>query len=421
MRLLHTADWHLGRSLEGRSRRSEQEQMVDEICALADDEDIHLVIIAGDVFDSANPPAFAEELFYDAVDRLSADGKRGVLVIAGNHDNPERLCASAPLAVRQNVVLLGKPGDVALVSPDKNGPVADSGPGWCEYSFASGPDGALERAVVAALPYPSQARLDEALVYSIEDEEVTRDAYSTRVGLAFEAAVKRFRSDAVNLAVSHLYVAGGAEADSERPIQVGGAYTVEAAALPSNAQYVALGHLHRPQGVRDVASARYAGSPLAYSFSEAGQAKSVTLVDVTPKRMNWREIHLSAGRPLVRWRAEGGLEQVEQWIDQGRDAGAWIDLELHLVSPLTPEQVQKLRGLHPGLVSIRPVFAAQEVAASGEDDAAETETLTHEEQFRRFYARQHKGAEPDSQTVELFLELLAEAFDETEETGGSDQ
>ena len=157
MRLLHTADWHLGRSLEGRSRRPEQEQMVDEICALADAEDVHLVIIAGDVFDSANPPAFAEELFYDALDRLSADGKRGVLVIAGNHDNPERLCASAPLAVRQNVVLLGKPADVTLLSAGKGGPVVDSGPGWCELVFASGPGGTEEKAVVAFVRHGKSA------------------------------------------------------------------------------------------------------------------------------------------------------------------------------------------------------------------------------------------------------------------------
>ena len=190
--------------------------------------------------------------------------------------------------------------------------------------------------------------------------------------------------------------------------------------MPHNAQYIALGHLHRPQGIRGVDSARYAGSPLAYSFSEAGQAKSVTLVEASPQRMSWREIHLSAGRPLVRWRAEQGLQQVERWISEGRDAEAWIDLELHLISPLTPEQVGNLRSSHPGLVNIRPVFAAQEVAASAED-AAEGQALTHEEQFRRFYARQRKGAQPDSQTVELFLELLAEVFDETEETGGDDQ
>jgi exonuclease SbcD len=416
MRLLHTADWHLGRSLEGRSRRLEQEHMVDELCTLAEDEGVHLVMIAGDVFDSANPPAFAEELFYEALSRLSSSGKRGVLVIAGNHDNPERLCASAPLAVRQNVVLLGKPGDVALVSSAGRGPVAASGPGWCEYAFASGPDGTVERVIVAALPYPSQARLDEALVSTIEDEQATRSAYSARVGAAFAAAAGLFRTDTVNLAVSHLYVAGGVETDSERPVQVGGAYTVDPVALPANAQYVALGHLHRPQAVGGIQSARYAGSPLAYSFSEAGQAKSATLVEASPQQMAWREIHLSAGRPLVRWRATEGLGQVERWCTDGRDAQAWIDLEIHLVSPLTPEELHRLRRLHRGLVTIRPVFAAQEVAAAGEG-AADGKALTQEEQFRRFYAMRRQGAEPALETVKLFLDLLAEALDES---GGGD-
>ena len=162
MRLLHTADWHLGRSLEGRSRRPEQEQMVDEICALADAEDVHLVIIAGDVFDSANPPAFAEELFYDALDRLSADGKRGVLVIAGNHDNPERLCASAPLAVRQNVVLLGKPADVTLLSAARAVRLSTADPVGVNLSSLQAP-GALKKKrwwrLCRILPRPDSMKL----------------------------------------------------------------------------------------------------------------------------------------------------------------------------------------------------------------------------------------------------------------------
>lgn len=412
MRLLHTADWHLGRSLEGRSRQSEQEHMVDELCAIADDEGIHLVVIAGDVFDSANPPAFAEELFYDALGRLSAGGQRGVLVIAGNHDSPERLCASAPLAMRQSVALLGKPGDMALTAPTGQGPVVASGPGWCEFAFASGPHDTQERVVVAALPYPSQARLDEALVSSIENEQVTRSVYSARVGTAFAAASQMFRTDTVNLAVSHLYVAGGVESESERPVQVGGAYTVDPGALPPNAQYVALGHLHRPQTAGGLHSVRYAGSPLAYSFSEAGQAKSVTLVEASPQQTTWREIHLSAGRPLVRWRATEGLGQVERWCEDGRDSEAWVDLEIHLVSPLTPEELSRLKRLHRGLVIIRPVFAAQEVAAAREE-AVDGKPLTQEEQFRRFYAIRRQGAEPAPETVKLFLDMLAEAWDDS--------
>ncbi|MET3292747.1 UNVERIFIED_CONTAM: exonuclease SbcD [Brevibacillus sp. OAP136] len=98
MRVLHTADWHFGRLLEGRDRRQEQEAFVTELCAIADERNVDVVLIAGDVYDSVNPPAWAEELFYEALERLSNNGKRGVVVIAGNHDQPERVRAAAPLA-----------------------------------------------------------------------------------------------------------------------------------------------------------------------------------------------------------------------------------------------------------------------------------------------------------------------------------
>lgn len=406
MRILHTADWHLGRTLEGRSRASEQEQLMDELCTLVHDEAVHLVVVAGDVFDTANPPAVAEEMFYDTLSRLCDGGKRGVLVTAGNHDNPQRLCASQPLAIRQGAVLLGWPGETPSLPSARSRCLVAGGPGWCEYVFPSGSAGEREHVVVAAVPYPSEARLNEALVDSIADEGEARTAYSARVGAVFAMAASEFRSDAVRLGVSHVYAAGGLESESERPIQVGGAFTVDVTDFPPDAQYIALGHLHRPQRVAGSDLIRYSGSPLAYSFSEAGQAKSVTLVEATPHRLTWREIALSSGRPLVRWQAIHGLAQVEQWCSEGRDANAWVDLEIHLTSPLTLKELSTLRQLHPGLVNIRPVFTVQEeVAAVGES----RQGLPIEELFRLFYARRREGAEPDVQTTRLFLELITQA------------
>jgi exonuclease SbcD len=100
VRILHTSDWHLGRALEGINRLDEQREFIDQLVEMAEDESIDLVLVAGDVFDTYNPSAVAEELYYDAVYRLSAKGQRGVVVIAGNHDNPDRLCAASPLAYK---------------------------------------------------------------------------------------------------------------------------------------------------------------------------------------------------------------------------------------------------------------------------------------------------------------------------------
>lgn len=383
MRILHTADWHLGRTLEGRSRLTEQEEFLEELTEVVREEQIDLVLMAGDVFDSVNPPSSAEKLFYDALSRLSDGGRRHVAVIAGNHDHPERLAASKPLAAGHSIVLEGLPDPRIL-------------------TFGISRTG--EQARMLALPYPSESRLNE-LLSEEADEEALRLAYSDRIRHLVSGCCKDFSKDAVNLIMSHLYVLGGAETESERPIQVGGAYTVDTTALCGvGAQYVALGHLHRPQMLKAADPVRYSGSPLAYSFSEAGQAKSVTVVEAAPgKPVEIREVFLRSGNPLVKWRAAGGMEEVYRWLDEGRDAQAWIDLELHLTDSLSMEQIQKLRKLHPGIVQIRPIYPKEERMETGSSARLPTDEL-----FRRFYNRQTGGAQPEERLVRLFLELLQE-------------
>lgn len=381
MRILHTADWHLGRTLEGRSRLEEQSAFLDELAQLVEDERIDLVLIAGDVYDSVNPPAAAEQLFYEGVARLAGNGKRQVIAIAGNHDHPDRLSASGPIAARQGIVLLGEP--VAAVQTID---VARSG----------------ERACVFALPYPSESRLRELLSDTV-DETSLREAYSSRIGQLLAEQSRFFSDRTVNLVMSHLYVQGGSESDSERPIQVGGAYTVETGAFHVGAQYTALGHLHRPQTLKADSLIRYSGSPLAYSFSETGQAKSVTVLDAAPGRApQMTEVFVQSGRPLVRWEAAGGLEQVFRWIEEGKDGRAWIDLEIHIADTPPMELIQNVRKAHPGIVHIHPVFPDTETKT----EAVSISRLPMEELFRRFYAKQTGGAEPDGETVELFLQLI---------------
>lgn len=413
MRILHTADWHFGRTLEGRSRLEEQCDFVRELAAIVREEQVDLVLVAGDVFDTVNPSAAAEELYFEALAQLGEGGRRAVVVIAGNHDSPDRLSAVRTLAQRHGTTLLGYPSDdpgVYAPGPDRVRRLA-AGPGWAEIAVP----GVEHTAVVLALPYPSEARLNELLEQTLGEEEL-QPLYSDRIRRWFDASSAHYRPDAVRLAASHIYVAGGLEsADSERPIQVGGAYTVDPGALPAGAQYVALGHLHRPQYVHNAPSiTRYAGSPLAYNFSEAGQAKTVTIVDVAPgdSRPQVREIPLSSGRPLVRWRATEGIGQVEAWVAEGRDPSAWIDLEIHMTEMMTLDQLHRMRELHPGFIQIRPVIttAEAEVAAT-----AEERPRTLEEQFIRFFAHRNNGATPAPELLQLFLELATAPEEEATE------
>lgn len=383
MRILHTADWHLGKTLEGRSRLPEQAEFLDELAEIVEKEKIDAILMAGDVFDTVNPPAAAEQLFYESLSRLSDNGRRPVTVIAGNHDNPDRLSAASPLAFQQGIQLIGYP-----VS------------GLIEVAVPS----AQQTMMVAALAYPSEARLSEVLSDGL-DELLLRDEYDARIRGLFEAMCSGFRKDTVNMAMSHIYVAGGSSSDSERPIEVGGAYTVAATSLPEAAQYVALGHLHRPQEMKRAKTiARYSGSPLAYSFSEAGYAKSVSIIEADPgKPAAVSEILLSSGKPLVQWRAEGGISQVYSWLNEGRDQNAWVDLEIHLTDTLSIEEIQNLRKNHPGLIHIRPIFPQEQASR---EPAAKKEGLPIDQLFSKFYERQTNGAVPDQELVKLFMELI---------------
>lgn len=389
MRILHTGDWHLGRTLEGRSRQKEQEQFIDELIEIADFHKVDLIMMAGDVYDSVNPPAASEQLFYDAAARLSSGG-RPLVVIAGNHDQPERVSSVSPLVLRQGITLVGLPtAEPVTVHAARTGEIAK----------------------IAALPYPSEARLGELLAGDSGEEEL-RLAYSARVGKLMKLLAREFTPQTVNLAMSHIYVLGGVESDSERPIQVGGAYTVDPSALSCGAQYTALGHLHRAQRVKGDGMIRYSGSPLAYSFSEAGQAKSVTLIDVAPgSEPTYEEIYLSCGRPLVRWSASGGLQEVYSWLDEGRDASAFIDLEIRLSEAMSMNDIQRLRKSREGIIHIRPIYPQMEM----ELEQISRSRMPVQELFRKFYQRQTGGAEPEDQLIELFLQLTEEERHSSEE------
>ncbi|WP_054949136.1 exonuclease SbcCD subunit D [Numidum massiliense] len=407
MRILHTADWHLGKTLEGRDRSEEQYRVMAEICEIAEEEAVDLVLIAGDVYQTVNPPAWAENLFYETIHRLSNFGKRAVVVISGNHDNPERIRAANPLADKQGVYLVGLPKDELTPSklprPHSVQAVA-ARTGLLELAVPT----CAHHAVLALLPYPSEARLQELLSASAEVSDI-RAAYSERIGQWFAAQEAYFRPDTVNVAMSHLFVHGGQESDSERQIQLGGAYAVEADKLPRTAHYVALGHLHRPQKVAAaLAPTRYAGSPLAYSFSEAGQEKSVVLIEAEPgKSATTRLIRLTSGRPLMRWEVTGGLTQLDTWCSEGKDAEAWIDLELHVPHPLSQEDIRRVRKMHRGFVHIRPVFPEGEAET---EHVRTPEAKRPEALFRRFY-NERTGGEPREAVVDLFLELLHEEAD----------
>ncbi len=249
MRFVHTADWHLGRLFHGRHLTEDQAVVLERLVDLLRDAKAEALVIAGDVYDRAVPPVEAVRLLDDVLTRVRRDVGIPVILIAGNHDAPDRIGFGARLLAGEGLHVFGRPGEApgAVDLRDGHGPVR-----------------------FHALPYAEPALVREAT----GNEEVhTHDA-------AFREVLARARRDggARHVLVAHAFVAGATESDSERPLSVGGSGAVGADAL-AGFDYVALGHLHRPQRAGSEC-ARYAGSLLKYSFSEADHRKGVLVVEM---------------------------------------------------------------------------------------------------------------------------------------------
>lgn len=403
MRILHTADWHLGKSLERINRIEEQREFIEYLCKLVEDENIDLVLIGGDIYDTYNPPALAEELFYYAVDKLSNHGKRGVVVIAGNHDNPDRLEATLPLSCKNGIFILGYPKTNILKYKDncKSVKLVNAGEGFIELSIP----GCTDNAVILTLPYPSEARLEEVLSTSV-DENLLQKEYSQKIGYILNELSQNFRDDTVNMVLGHIFLMGGKESDSERTIQVGTAMTVNLSSLPKNAHFVALGHLHRPQMIKnECCPVFYSGSPLAYSFSEVDYNKAVYIVDATPKEeAKVKLINLNCGKPLVKWCAKEGINEAIEWCEQNRDSNAWIDLEIYTDRLLTEQEQKNIRSLHKGIINIRPRLINEEDI---EDNFYNREQKKIDEIFKDYY-KYRTQTEVSDDIMKIFLELVNE-------------
>jgi exonuclease SbcD len=253
MRILHTSDWHLGRQFHGLSLDDDHEHILVQILAMIDDERPDAVIIAGDIFDRANPPQSAITRLSQFLTTVRAASDAAIVIIAGNHDSAAQIGAMGVLADGGAAIVRGPldEDERPLVISDADGPVA-----------------------ISALPFA----FEYAARLCFEDDAIACPADVIRAQLA---SARRHVAEGMRwVVVAHAFVDGAATSESERPLtrMVGGIETVSATAF-DGAHYVALGHLHRPQPVGQD-HIRYSGAPLAFGFDEEGQQKSVSLIDL---------------------------------------------------------------------------------------------------------------------------------------------
>ena len=403
MRILHTSDWHLGKNLEGQSRMDEQEEFLKDFIEIVKENNVDLVIIAGDVYDTSNPPARAEKMFYDTLKKLSQNGERLTLVIAGNHDNPERLVAAGPLAMDHGIIMCGTPKSVVQVGEYGNHKVVNSGEGFIEIDING------EKAVILTVPYPSEKRLNEILYGEMDDDEEKLQSYEDRIQKLFDDLKINYREDTINLAVSHIYTLGSEESGSERSIQLGGSYIVNGKCLPEEAQYIALGHIHKPQIIPGTKRrARYSGTPIAYSKKERNDKKKCFIVDLEAgKEAIIDEVDFKVYKPIELWQCNGIDEAIEK-CEENKDRECWVYLEITTEEYIREDSIKKMKALKKDILEILPIIVGDNAI---DENIVDLHEKSFEDIFKEFYKKE-RGVEADNEVLELLLNIVNEDGEE---------
>jgi len=371
VRLLHTADWHLGRVLHGSPLIEDQRYVLDQLVAIAADAAVDAVLIAGDVYDRAVPQPEAVELLDEVLTRLVVDAGLPVVMIAGNHDSPERLGFASRVLLRQGLHVAAYPGEFPLRLPlrDAHGTVQVVAVPYAEPSL-----------VRARVPGAAAADHDAAM------------AVMVRQARALVPAGDR------SVLVAHAFAAGGIPSESERPLVVGGSGRVAVTRL-REFDYVALGHLHRPQRVTSD-RIQYSGSLLKYSFEESTQPKSVNVVDLDAAgNVGVERVPL---RPLRDVRClRGRLDDLLRARPDDERAGDYLMFRLTDRQPIF-DALGKLRAVYPNVLHIERSFPD---VAPALPSLQSHRRLEPDELFELFFA-EVTGDELDDDQRRLFAAAL---------------
>ena len=262
LRVLHTADWHLGKMLGDLDRTQEHRRFLDWLQSVITRERVDVLLIAGDIFDTANPPQSAERMYFEFLANIYRQTTCAVVITGGNHDSPAHLEAPSRVLRTLNVHVTG-----AL-------------PESMEDLVVSLPSVEHPQLVVAAVPFLRDRDLRTSAFGQTADaiKEELREGIERVYQSAAQACLSRHKEGAALLAMGHLTVAGARVSESERAVHVGGLGKIDHKIFPSEFAYVALGHLHRPQAM-DSEAIRYSGSPIPLSFSECDDIKEVRVLD----------------------------------------------------------------------------------------------------------------------------------------------
>lgn len=361
-RILHTADWHLGKMLNEKSREEELGQFLDWLLGVVKEFQIDAIILAGDVFDTASPPQSAIQQYFNFVSALFKQGGCALVVVAGNHDSAAHLEAPRRVLQALNVHVVGfladDPKDRLLCLPDAKNPLV----AMAMVPFLR------DRDLRTSKSGESAAEIQAQLVEGIKNRYAETAEATRSMGLACPV-----------IGLGHLTVVGARPCDSERDIHIGGLGAVKPDIFDDAYAYVALGHLHRPQAADQAGRIRYAGSPIALSFSEAGDAKEVRILDVTPDGLTQSSLVIPNVRRLVQLRTTradlaAGLATI---TTEGGHLKTWVEVVIEDAT-LQDDLNEEVRRLSEGkdfevlkvLRGLSPVMAGMGVVEGVTDDEA---------------------------------------------------
>ena len=406
MRILHTADWHLGKRLDYFSRFEEQVAVLNEICTIADREKADVVLVAGDLYDNFNPPTEAIELLYKTLKRLTNNGKRPVIAIAGNHDSPDRIDSPDVLARENGILFAGKPTlEFSAFTVENNFAVTKGEKGFLEiqlphYSYPL-------RLLIT--PFANEYRLKE---YLGENEQIGLNEVLSKNWQ--ELADKYCDEKGVNLLTTHLYMnkRGGPvleEPEGEKPLRIGFADIVYTDAIPRQIQYTALGHLHRYQEIGGHnAPVVYSSSPLQYSFSEADQEKKVVIIEAVPgQEVSYTPIALTQGKPLIRKKMYD-INTAVSWLENNPDC--LVELTLVTDTSISQNDKKRIEKAHSSIIYIIPEVSGNSVRIT-DSELSSRRNKSIDENFITYYKNRNNDQLPSEDLLKIFKEVLGNQTD----------
>ena len=335
-------------------------------------------------------------LLYHTLKELSKQGQCLVVLISGNHDQPSRLEAIVPLAREHGIIIYGTPKTRIPSGKYGNFEIESLEEGVFSFSCKG------EKAIFACVPYVSEKTLNEVL-YREEDSDEKRAAdYAEKIGELFQKRAVWYEEDTINILMSHVFTLGCKKDGSEQGLMLGNSYLLPPEVFPEKAQYVALGHVHRPQKVvGSHGRIRYSGSPLPYRLQETVIAKQCSLVTLHPhEEAVVQEIYFDNPKPIEKWVCKSYEEALKK-CEENQNRSCYVYLQIYTDTYIREEQLKELKSYKEDILEVIPVFPEMKQKDAG---TVFTEK-TFEELFLDYY-QEKKGVLPEAEVLETLWEIL---------------